>query len=348
MQSRQKMFVFFGVTVLALTAYAADPQEAGAVFLHIAVPRSFTLMNRNYVAVNAVFTQENTFTAVNASIRDEEREAEFERGFSYDEDEAEAEAESEAEYGVVLVDASGRPLSPPPPEMLEIYIPAPRPREVLYPLDDAENEDAEPVVAEGPPTPPPPPLSYFQRAEPIEPDVQEGYDADTEDDTLTTAYPAETEDKPYSYGTDDAVTASTPYAETEAVSAATPAGEPEVYLPSAVVSAGTGYAGTEYAETEYAGTEYTGTGYAESPGPDLAAQYRVYPWDTSLDCFWNISARPWVYGDPTQWMHLYNANRNILPDPANPDILPYGVVLDIPSLSGETRQGTGTWNTAPN
>jgi nucleoid-associated protein YgaU len=75
------------------------------------------------------------------------------------------------------------------------------------------------------------------------------------------------------------------------------------------------------------------------PGNTLAAQYRVKPWNVSADCFWNIAGKPWVYGDPNKWSFLYYANRFKLPDPQDPHILPVGVLLDIPSLEGETREG---------
>jgi len=71
----------------------------------------------------------------------------------------------------------------------------------------------------------------------------------------------------------------------------------------------------------------------------LPARYTVRAWTTFKDCLWNIAARPWVYGDPYQWRVLYNANKSKLPDPDNPDIIEPGMVLDIPSLKGETREG---------
>ena len=71
----------------------------------------------------------------------------------------------------------------------------------------------------------------------------------------------------------------------------------------------------------------------------LPASYTVRSWMTFRDCFWNIAARPWVYGNPYQWRTLYNANRSKLPDPDNPNLIEPGLVLDIPSIKGETRQG---------
>ena len=71
----------------------------------------------------------------------------------------------------------------------------------------------------------------------------------------------------------------------------------------------------------------------------LPAQYTVRPWATSKDCLWNIAGRPWAYNDPTQWRLIYNANRARMPQPDNPDLIHPGMVLDIPSIRGETREG---------
>jgi hypothetical protein len=77
-------------------------------------------------------------------------------------------------------------------------------------------------------------------------------------------------------------------------------------------------------------------GSEETP---LPAQYTVRPWSVSRDCLWNIAGRPWAYGDPTKWRLIYNANRSKMPQPDNPDLIHPGMVLDIPSLNGEERQG---------
>jgi len=71
----------------------------------------------------------------------------------------------------------------------------------------------------------------------------------------------------------------------------------------------------------------------------LPATYTIRAWSVSHDCFWNIAGRPWVYGNPHQWRVLYNANKAKLPDPNNPNVIEPGIVLDIPSLKGEVRQG---------
>ncbi|GHV25060.1 hypothetical protein AGMMS4952_01890 [Spirochaetia bacterium] len=71
----------------------------------------------------------------------------------------------------------------------------------------------------------------------------------------------------------------------------------------------------------------------------LPAQYTVRTWKGVKDCLWNIAGRPWVYGDSHKWRLLYNANKQKLPDPNNPNIIEPGMVLDIPSLKGERREG---------
>ncbi|MDR1445624.1 MAG: LysM peptidoglycan-binding domain-containing protein [Treponema sp.] len=76
----------------------------------------------------------------------------------------------------------------------------------------------------------------------------------------------------------------------------------------------------------------------------LPARYTVRPWAVSKDCLWNIAGRPWAYGDPTKWRLIYNANRARMPQPDNPDLIEPGMVLDIPSIRGETRDGM--WDSA--
>ncbi|MDR2718933.1 MAG: LysM peptidoglycan-binding domain-containing protein [Treponema sp.] len=83
-------------------------------------------------------------------------------------------------------------------------------------------------------------------------------------------------------------------------------------------------------------------GFGGVPGGSipLPATYTVQLWSVSKDCFWNIAGQPWVYGNPRQWRALYNANKSKLPNPDDPNILEPGIVLDIPSIKGELRQGT--------
>ncbi|MDR2370340.1 MAG: LysM peptidoglycan-binding domain-containing protein [Treponema sp.] len=71
----------------------------------------------------------------------------------------------------------------------------------------------------------------------------------------------------------------------------------------------------------------------------LPAQYTVWPWAVARDCLWNIAGRPWAYGDPNKWRLLYEANKSKMPQPDNPDLIHPDMILDIPALQGETRQG---------
>jgi nucleoid-associated protein YgaU len=84
----------------------------------------------------------------------------------------------------------------------------------------------------------------------------------------------------------------------------------------------------------------------EAPGgiSPLPARYTVRVWANVKDCLWNIAGRSWAYGDPFKWRILYDANKSKLPDPENPDWIEPGIVLDIPSIKGETRQGM--WDAA--
>ena len=73
--------------------------------------------------------------------------------------------------------------------------------------------------------------------------------------------------------------------------------------------------------------------------PVLPAQYLVKNWHTTRDCLWNIAKKPEIYGDPWQWRHIYNANKNKMPQPNNPDLIHPDMILDIPSIKGEVRKG---------
>jgi nucleoid-associated protein YgaU len=75
------------------------------------------------------------------------------------------------------------------------------------------------------------------------------------------------------------------------------------------------------------------------PASVLPARYTVRNWNSLRDCLWNIAAKPWVYGDPRQWRRLYNANKDRFPEPNNPNLIEPGMILEIPSIRGETRQG---------
>ncbi|MCL2191852.1 MAG: hypothetical protein FWB78_00465 [Treponema sp.] len=74
-------------------------------------------------------------------------------------------------------------------------------------------------------------------------------------------------------------------------------------------------------------------------GYPLPATFTVRPWATYRDCLWNIAAHPDIYGDPLKWPVLFNANRHRMPNPNNPDLILPGMVLEIPSIDGEFREG---------
>jgi hypothetical protein len=89
-----------------------------------------------------------------------------------------------------------------------------------------------------------------------------------------------------------------------------------------------------------------------APAPPTLPQYYVVRLILPLrDCFWRIAAYPWVYNDPWKWKLLYDANKNLIPDPNNPDLIQVGVRIVIPPVAGETRSGdydpTQTYPTVP-
>ena len=96
----------------------------------------------------------------------------------------------------------------------------------------------------------------------------------------------------------------------------------------------------------FAAFESTGkpvvTTVAASSATGLPRQYTVRTWRVERDCLWTIAGYPWVYGDPWKWRELYDANKDKMPEPANPDLIVPGMVLNIPNLPGENRQGM--WN----
>lgn len=77
----------------------------------------------------------------------------------------------------------------------------------------------------------------------------------------------------------------------------------------------------------------------ESGFADLPSQYRIRTFRGEKDCLWNIAKNPAVYNDPFKWNLLYEANKQKLPDPGDPNWVEPGIVLDIPSLKGEKRSG---------
>ena len=77
-----------------------------------------------------------------------------------------------------------------------------------------------------------------------------------------------------------------------------------------------------------------------APAPTVLPQYYTVQLRLPLrDCFWRIAAFPFVYNDPWKWRLLYAANKDILEDPKNPDLIQPGMRFIIPPLNNEPREG---------
>ena len=76
--------------------------------------------------------------------------------------------------------------------------------------------------------------------------------------------------------------------------------------------------------------------YEVTPLPEY---YIVRPWAETKDCYWNISGRPYIYNNPLLWEDLYQANKNGMPKPEDPNLIKPGMKMKIPSLTGEYREG---------
>ena len=77
----------------------------------------------------------------------------------------------------------------------------------------------------------------------------------------------------------------------------------------------------------------------KNEGYPLPATFTVRPWAIYGDSLWSIAERPEIYGDPFMWPELFNANKHQMPNPNNPDLILPGMVLDIPSIENEVREG---------
>ena len=83
----------------------------------------------------------------------------------------------------------------------------------------------------------------------------------------------------------------------------------------------------------------TSTPSVNDDGTSKPRQYTVRSWRVEGDCLSNIAGYPWVYNDPYKWTVLYEANKHNMPEPNNPHLIHPGMVLEIPSLDGEEREG---------
>lgn len=67
--------------------------------------------------------------------------------------------------------------------------------------------------------------------------------------------------------------------------------------------------------------------------------YVVRPWADTKDCYWNISGRNYIYDNPLLWENLYQANKENMPKPNDPNLILPGMKMKIPSITGEYREG---------
>lgn len=105
------------------------------------------------------------------------------------------------------------------------------------------------------------------------------------------------------------------------------------------------YRGESYTESSdsskaaIAMLEETFGGAQIATGAKLPAAYLVRKIPGAEDCFWRIAGYDFIYDDPAGWRPIYEANRDKLPQPSNPDLILPGMVLTIPAREGESRSG---------
>lgn len=80
-------------------------------------------------------------------------------------------------------------------------------------------------------------------------------------------------------------------------------------------------------------------GGARTVTSGLPAAYVVRRLPGAEDCLWRIASYDFVYGDSAAWRPIYEANKDKLPEPSNPDLILPDMVLTIPERPGETRSG---------
>lgn len=72
---------------------------------------------------------------------------------------------------------------------------------------------------------------------------------------------------------------------------------------------------------------------------NLPKYYIVRPWADFGDCYGSIAGRSYVYNNSALWEKLYEANKSKMPNPNNPNLILPGMKMEIPSISGEYREG---------
>lgn len=104
-------------------------------------------------------------------------------------------------------------------------------------------------------------------------------------------------------------------------------------------SASDAYGQEDYAAAaEYAREVLTALADVKEITP-LPQFYVVRPWAETRDCYWNISGRHYVYNNPLLWENLYQANKTRMPKPNDPNLILPGMKMEIPSITGEYREG---------
>lgn len=78
---------------------------------------------------------------------------------------------------------------------------------------------------------------------------------------------------------------------------------------------------------------------ADGDTVELPAYYIVQLRPRRRDTLARIASFDFVYGDAHEWRRLYEANRDILPNPDNPNLILPGMQLTIPEREGEQRAG---------
>ena len=88
----------------------------------------------------------------------------------------------------------------------------------------------------------------------------------------------------------------------------------------------------------YNGTDYNEeTTIVETTGVLFPKYYKVQYRKVNTDSLWRIASYDFIYGDGNLWRKIYEANKDKIKDP---NIIIGGQILLIPSLKGETRDGT--------
>lgn len=79
---------------------------------------------------------------------------------------------------------------------------------------------------------------------------------------------------------------------------------------------------------------------SDNSGLTLPRYYKVVSKPFNTDCFWRIAALPGIYANPMLWPKLWNANKDKMRDPENPNLIHPDTLLEIPSAKNEKREGT--------